>query len=66
MRSVALQYNISQKNMADMLTSLKVYFPECGGVLMMLLLDEYSVGQYSYSSFILDGTKISLFFSSFF
>ena len=32
---------------------MKVYFPECCGLLMMLLFDEYSVGQMAFSSYIL-------------
>jgi len=32
---------------------LNMYFPDCSSVLMLLLFDEYCVGQMSYSSHIL-------------
>lgn len=53
MRAVSLTYHLSKKDIANSIMELKMYFPECCSLLMLLLFDEFSVGQMSFSSYIL-------------
>lgn len=53
LRAVSLQYHLSQQNIADNLVNMRLYFPESASVLMLMLFDEYSVGQLSYSQLLL-------------
>ena len=53
LRAVSLQYHLSKQNIADNLVNMRLYFPESASVLMLMLFDEYSVGQLSYSQLLL-------------
>lgn len=53
MRAIALAYQLTKKDIANSIMELNMYFPDCYSVLMLLLFDEYCVGQMNYSSHIL-------------
>ena len=53
MRAVASSYQVTKQDMANSIMELNMYFPDCSSVLMLLLFDEYCVGQMTYSSHIL-------------
>lgn len=52
--AVSKEYNLTQKDIANSLYEMKYYFPTAPCMLMLLLLDEYCVGQVAFSGIILE------------
>jgi len=52
--AVSKEFKLTQKDIANSLYEMKYYFPYAPCMLMLLLLDEYCVGQVVFSNIILE------------
>jgi hypothetical protein len=52
--AVSREYHLTQKDIANSLYEMKYHFPTAPCMLMLMLLDEYCVGQVAFSTLILE------------